>query len=759
MVDVRLINFLPSQPAVQGVQQSQVSQGGGSNATGIASIPVGTTLSGFIINRDANGNPILRTESGDIAFESNFFLKIGSEVDIRIQTSGGHTLARILSVNGQPPEIAEGQSAFSQDPDVLLTPTFRGDAGAGARAVPTQPVSAAAAPLVAAPAAQVNTSNNVSLTATLLTPPTDNVASPQQGAAAQTQPQAGTRLTLKVINLQLDHATHAATQPAAQTAARATSSAPALSADGAPTVAPSHYAAYAKASGSTPFFQAPAQPYTPPGIAPQAQPAPAQTQPHSVFQATEEGELPITPPVLRIPAGQTAVEPVNATQALPSQPNAAPLPNSAPAPAAPNPASPQAVFAAAVTENEIAAAPLQTQAQPAPAQNSAAPAPTQSGQLQPLQPSATLPQAQPLPGQPAPAAPTSPAPPITIETSNPAAPNSASPATPQTAAAQAAAPAQPAANVVQPHVPPQQGQVIQAVVIGHEPTGEALVQTPSGVLRLNTTTTLPIGTKLTVEITQIAAQPAATSSTAPTTRLLELSQQWTSLQQIFTLLGERPGFGGLAFAPQGLPQISEVPQTLPNGAPQPSFSAGLMLFMTALRGGDFRNWLGRDNVQWLEDNGHKGLVDKASGEFSVMARQFTNPPPNQWQTLFFPIAVEGELQQVRMFTKRERKQQGEGRNAKPEEDTRFIVEMELSQLGAMQMDGFIRQQPEKLQFDLMVRTTKPLADEVQQDIQAIYQSTAELTGYVGTLQFQSAKAFPVRPMEDLMAQNRGNVVA
>ncbi len=176
---------------------------------------------------------------------------------------------------------------------------------------------------------------------------------------------------------------------------------------------------------------------------------------------------------------------------------------------------------------------------------------------------------------------------------------------------------------------------------------------------------------------------------------------------------------------------------------------GLMLFMAALRGGDFGNWLGENNAKWLENQGQDALVKKADGEFTLLARQFTETQPQHWQPLFFPVAVGGELQQARLFVKRDRKESG-GKSAKKNDDTRFVVEMELSQLGEMQMDGFVRKSGADVQFDLVIRSLTPLSNEIQQDILQIYNSTGELTGYKGSLAFQMVKDFPVNPMEEIV---------
>ena len=119
MLDVRLISVIPAQPSIAqpGTAQTVTTQAG---APVLPQLPNGTVLSGFIINRDPSGNPILRTETGDVIFASNFFLKIGSEVVLRLQTTAGKQAAHLISVNGQPPEVAASQSAFSDEPDIII---------------------------------------------------------------------------------------------------------------------------------------------------------------------------------------------------------------------------------------------------------------------------------------------------------------------------------------------------------------------------------------------------------------------------------------------------------------------------------------------------------------------------------------------------------------------------------------------------------------------------------------------------------------
>ena len=86
------------------------------------------------------------------------------------------------------------------------------------------------------------------------------------------------------------------------------------------------------------------------------------------------------------------------------------------------------------------------------------------------------------------------------------------------------------------------------------------------------------------------------------------------------------------------------------------------------------------------------------------------------------------------------------------------MEVDLTQLGEMQMDGFVRRQESGVQFDLIIRSLQPLPAPVQQDILQIYNDAGAITGYKGSLAFQAVREFPVNPMEEIAART-GTVMA
>ncbi len=573
MLDVRLITIIPtptiSQPhAAQGV----TTQG----AAIVPQLPNGSILSGFIVNRDPAGNPILRTETGDVVFSSNFFLKIGSEVVLRIQTNAGKQSAHLISVNGQSPEIAAGQSAFIDEPDVIV-----GRQSLPATTQPKTPLQTTAAPSTAAPTVQVGQT----ISAIIVTP------SFTQGQPASVSP--GTSLLLSVLGLNQQ----ATPQPTTS---------------GALSQLTSNLPANPATPGTTSSALASLLP---------AVPAPAVNTPHNAA-------APATAPL---------------TQAAVNTPQAAP----------------------SILSNQ------------------------------------------------------------------------------QAASADIAAPL---------------GQTLVVTVAARNSDGSVSLSSSLGALRTANIGTIASGEQITLRVTSVATPNAYTLAIAndaaplPPAPITELARNWSSLQQLTQLLGTDELSNLIPTIPTGATPTASLPGQITQSASQ------ILFFISALKGGNFRDWLGGTHVKALEEKGYGALVRKAEAEFGQMARQFITAPPGEWQSAFIPILAAGELQQLRAFIKREKKKDEQGKPT-GEEDTRFVLEMDLSQLGALQMDGLVKRREEKLQFDLMIRSRWPLPTELEKDIESIYQNTAELTGYHGQLKFQTSAGFPIHPLEELISDAGPDVLA
>lgn len=287
---------------------------------------------------------------------------------------------------------------------------------------------------------------------------------------------------------------------------------------------------------------------------------------------------------------------------------------------------------------------------------------------------------------------------------------------------------------------------IAAVVMGKEPGGAAIVQTRFGMFTLPQVQagSAQPGSVLVLRVNAIEMPPqhAAPSLLAGSGGMVasavQLTSEWSALHELSSLL-------------QGM-HSTMAAQTLQRMVPHigGSFSAGLLFFMTMLRKGDLTEWMGRDMVEHLERMGKGELIQRLGADMATVRNLFAEQPQGNWQALFFPVMVDRQLEHARLFLKPEEPNKKDGSRG-----TRFIVELDLSNLGPMQMDGLVKKRTEKTRFDLVIRTMAELPEPVRADIYGIFTNAQEVTGLDGGLTFRVVQEFPVHPLQEIEQQNDG----
>jgi hypothetical protein len=106
-----------------------------------------------------------------------------------------------------------------------------------------------------------------------------------------------------------------------------------------------------------------------------------------------------------------------------------------------------------------------------------------------------------------------------------------------------------------------------------------------------------------------------------------------------------------------------------------------------------------------------------------------------------------QMQFVQFFCRRQQAQDS------PEIGQRFVIEANLSKLGALQLDGFVRAQS----CQLVLRGQRDLPVTLQADIRQIFQDYMDLSGFEGSIRFQTMPEFPIRPAKDNGLGQRVNV--
>ncbi len=266
------------------------------------------------------------------------------------------------------------------------------------------------------------------------------------------------------------------------------------------------------------------------------------------------------------------------------------------------------------------------------------------------------------------------------------------------------------------------GTRVGGLVTGSTPSGHPIVQTRAGVFALTTDTVVPRGSAVTLEVLSKPSAPAAKPDAAPPLpQSLFSSRQWPALEQAVQALQE----ANPALARQVL--AATVLQ------PNAGLTAGIIFFLSALKAGDVRAWTGEAPIRLLERI-RPNLATRIKDDFTTLARLADEPAANDWRVALIPLDTGAEIQQIRLLLRRHADEEEDGEEGKS--DTRFVVDVELSALGRLQLDGLVRNKGKSL--DLILRTEHPLPDSMRDDIRTLFAEAAELTGLTGGVGFQAA---------------------
>ncbi len=325
----------------------------------------------------------------------------------------------------------------------------------------------------------------------------------------------------------------------------------------------------------------------------------------------------------------------------------------------------------------------------------------------------------------------------------------AKPDKPQGAPGSTTLPAGPPVGAVSPA--PAQTLTLSGVVVEPAADGQTLIQTSVGILQFGAALVAQAGIEVTLEIQPSTAAagpspgiaPNAAPGTAPVSPqavLADFSTGWSALRALVQ---------AVQTADPGVVQ-QFVTQRLPSHNARATNN--ILFFLSALRGGDVRGWLGADMTRAAERAGQRRLIDRLGDDFSQLRALIDADDEAEWRAAPFPFFDGEEIEPVNMFVRGHRPDKGDG-----EEEIRFVVQFELSALGAIQLDGLLRQQ----NFDLIVRSRTGLSEQVRQDINSLFNGAIEATGLKGNIVFQNVATFPVSPFNDLFGVEHpaDNVVA
>ena len=306
----------------------------------------------------------------------------------------------------------------------------------------------------------------------------------------------------------------------------------------------------------------------------------------------------------------------------------------------------------------------------------------------------------------------------------------AGPAQPLPHAPQPGAPpaASPNPNVLMPTPPaasPQpQAMSLPGVVVSQPNGGAALVQSPAGMLSLNVASPLQPGSVLRLEVIDrplppppVAPAPAPPQGLSP--------GGWPSLDQAVDTLMQSDRLAA-----------EQLMRMIPQAGPR--LAAAMSMFAGAVRAGDARPLLSDPVTRGLEKAGRKDLADKLKKEFLDLAEEATRPlGRGDWHSITLPFAHGANIDPIDLYVHRPPNDEEGG--GKKGSEQRFILDVRMSVLGRIQLDGLVQKDTQR--FDLIVRTAEPLPAAMCRDIAGIFAECGQMTGIKGQVSFQAGRPF------------------
>lgn len=228
----------------------------------------------------------------------------------------------------------------------------------------------------------------------------------------------------------------------------------------------------------------------------------------------------------------------------------------------------------------------------------------------------------------------------------------------------------------------------------------------------------------TVEFEPSAMSPqqmVATLASSSKTLLPLLSATWPALQEALD--------GMAATAPE---MAAQMQNTIPTASPKLAPTA--LFFLAALKIGMAESWLGPQVLQTLRDTGKSNLAERLTGDFGKISAQAKDILGGEWKGISMPLLHEGEISQMQFYIRRqhdEREQEkDDGTRTAP---TRFILNLHLSRMGDMQLDGLLR----KKNFDLILRSAEALPLTMRQELMQSFAKGLAQAEMQGGISFQT----------------------
>lgn len=272
------------------------------------------------------------------------------------------------------------------------------------------------------------------------------------------------------------------------------------------------------------------------------------------------------------------------------------------------------------------------------------------------------------------------------------------------------------------------GSVI-ATVESLTSSGAPVLKTAEAHFVMRQSVPLPVGTQLLVTVTPATPQDILAESLMAAPRPASgfdplFMRSWPSLQEALQILT-------VSAAPIAQALAQSIPSAGVRMAPTTLF------FLAALRMGNIESWLGAPTLEALRSGGRRDIADRLTQDFARLAALSKSGVAGEWRAISMPLMQQDQhIHLIQLFLRQQAHDGDEnesGDAAGRAKTTRFILNLHLSRMGEMQLDGFVQQK----RFDLILRSEEKLPADIRQEILQKFAAGLAQTGMEGGLRFQA----------------------
>jgi len=264
---------------------------------------------------------------------------------------------------------------------------------------------------------------------------------------------------------------------------------------------------------------------------------------------------------------------------------------------------------------------------------------------------------------------------------------------------------------------PNDPEQMLATVVGKGAGGQLVLNAHGTTLFVRTSGDLPVGSKLLLErLPNTAAD--VTLPDNPDHAAQALQQFMAALSQI---------------DPQAAQQIAQTRIPQPNAALPTTL---LLLFNILQQGGNGGTWLGEAATARLDKAGKRELIVKLIEEMQRGGGEAFDNAVGAWRSYPLPLYDQNMFQMLHLYVHREANRQNQEQSPQAAAArTRFLINLNMTRLGPLQMDGLTQRK----QLDMVIRSERPLPPSLPQELRGLYLETLEALGLTGSLNFQNGR--------------------